>query len=109
MVAGSSVGRGIHGVESQPLVYFLALTPQENPCAPCAQVVVGSSLDSVFMVMEYADHDLKAVMEGRMTQPFSVAEVGECRSTARWCPVGLRRSASSDPACPPARPPLRSL
>lgn len=40
------------------------------------QVVVGSSLDSVFMVMEYADHDLKAVMENRMTQPFSVAEVG---------------------------------
>ncbi len=39
------------------------------------QVVVGSSLDSVFMVMEYADHDLKAVMENRMTQPFSVAEV----------------------------------
>lgn len=39
------------------------------------QVVVGSSLDSVFMVMEYADHDLKAVMENRMTQPFKTAEV----------------------------------
>lgn len=41
----------------------------------CTQVVVGSSLDSVFMVMEYGDHDLRGVMEGRMTQPFSTAEV----------------------------------
>jgi cell division cycle 2-like protein len=40
-----------------------------------SEVVVGPSLDSVFMVMEYADHDLKAVMEERMTQPFSIAEV----------------------------------
>ncbi|PSC74284.1 cyclin-dependent kinase G-2-like isoform X1 [Micractinium conductrix] len=40
-----------------------------------SEVVVGPSLDAVFMVMEYADHDLKAVMEERMTQPFSVAEV----------------------------------
>ena len=40
-----------------------------------SEVVVGSSLDSVFMVMEYADHDLKSVMERRLTQPFSTAEV----------------------------------
>eukprot|EP00890_Picochlorum_soloecismus_P004238 jgi/Picsp_1/4815/NSC_02183-R1_cyclin-dependent kinase g-2-like len=31
--------------------------------------------DMVFMVMEYADHDLKAVMDKRMKQPFSIAEV----------------------------------
>ncbi|KAL4427156.1 hypothetical protein ABPG77_001160 [Micractinium sp. CCAP 211/92] len=40
-----------------------------------SEVVVGTSLDAVFMVMEYCDHDLKAVMEERMTQPFSIAEV----------------------------------
>lgn len=40
-----------------------------------SEVVVGSSMDSVFMVMEYADHDLKGVMERRMNQPFSTAEV----------------------------------
>lgn len=39
-----------------------------------SEVVVGASLDSVFMVMEYADHDLRGVMEGRMAQPFSTAE-----------------------------------
>ncbi len=38
------------------------------------EVVVGPALDSVFMVMEYADHDLKSVMERRMSAPFSVAE-----------------------------------
>ncbi len=45
----------------------------QHICDP--QVCVGSSLDAVFMVMEYADHDLKAVMDARMKQPFSVAEV----------------------------------
>lgn len=40
-----------------------------------SEVVVGSTLDAVFMVMEYADHDLKSVMDRRMTQPFSIAEV----------------------------------
>jgi len=40
-----------------------------------SEVVVGSSMDAVFMVMEYADHDLKGVMERRMSQPFSTAEV----------------------------------
>ncbi|KAK6116583.1 hypothetical protein DH2020_049689 [Rehmannia glutinosa] len=38
------------------------------------EVVVGSSLDSIFMVMEYMEHDLKALME-TMKQPFSQSEV----------------------------------
>ncbi|KAL0801177.1 hypothetical protein Bca101_056353 [Brassica carinata] len=38
------------------------------------EVVVGSSLDSIFMVMEYMDHDLKALME-TMKQRFSQSEV----------------------------------
>lgn len=40
-----------------------------------SEVVVGASLDAVFMVMEYGDHDLKGVMERRMAAPFSTAEV----------------------------------
>lgn len=38
------------------------------------EVVVGSSLDSIFMVMEYMEHDLKALME-TMKQPFTQSEV----------------------------------
>ncbi|XP_065874297.1 cyclin-dependent kinase G-2 [Euphorbia lathyris] len=38
------------------------------------EVVVGSNLDSIFMVMEYMEHDLKALMES-MKQPFSQSEV----------------------------------
>lgn len=38
------------------------------------EVVVGDKHSSVFMVMEYMEHDLKALMDS-MTQPFSAAEV----------------------------------
>ncbi|GKV43466.1 hypothetical protein SLEP1_g50756 [Rubroshorea leprosula] len=38
------------------------------------EVVVGSSLDNIFMVMEYMEHDLKGLMES-MKQPFSQSEV----------------------------------
>lgn len=37
------------------------------------QVVVGRNLDSIFMVMEYVEHDLKGLAEG-MRQPFTTAE-----------------------------------
>ena len=40
----------------------------------CAQVVVGRQLDSIFMVMEYMEHDLKGLSEN-MRQPFTTAEV----------------------------------
>ncbi|GLU06176.1 hypothetical protein SLE2022_232290 [Rubroshorea leprosula] len=38
------------------------------------EVVVGGSLDSIFMVMEYMEHDLKGLMES-MKQAFSQSEV----------------------------------
>ncbi|GJP49655.1 hypothetical protein CLOM_g8838 [Closterium sp. NIES-68] len=38
------------------------------------EVVVGSSVDSIFMVMEYMDHDVKSLMES-MKQAFSPSEV----------------------------------
>eukprot|EP00898_Chlorokybus_atmophyticus_P008064 jgi/Chlat1/8259/Chrsp78S07698 len=38
------------------------------------EVVVGKNLDSIFMVMEFMEHDLKALME-QMKHPFSQSEV----------------------------------
>ncbi|CAI0627245.1 unnamed protein product [Linum tenue] len=38
------------------------------------EVVVGGNLDSIYMVMEYMEHDLKGLMES-MKQPFSQSEV----------------------------------
>jgi cell division cycle 2-like len=37
------------------------------------EVVVGSTMDSIFMVMEYMDHDVKRVMDTRK-QPYSQSE-----------------------------------
>jgi len=37
-------------------------------------VVVGSSVDSIFIVMEYVEHDLKGLLED-ITRPFTVSEV----------------------------------
>ena len=39
-----------------------------------SEVVVGRGLDSVFMVMEFMEHDLKQLLE-QMKAPFSIAEV----------------------------------
>lgn len=38
------------------------------------EIVVGSDMDKIFIVMEYVEHDLKALME-IMTQPFAQGEV----------------------------------
>ncbi|VFQ69912.1 unnamed protein product [Cuscuta campestris] len=38
------------------------------------EVVVGDKIDNIYMVMEYMEHDLKALME-TMKQPFSQSEV----------------------------------
>lgn len=38
------------------------------------EMVVGSSIDKIYMVMEYLENDLKACME-MSSQPFSIAEV----------------------------------
>lgn len=39
------------------------------------EMVVGSTPDKIFMVMDYAEHDLKAVMEREMAVPFLQGEV----------------------------------
>jgi cell division cycle 2-like protein len=47
----------------------------QHPCiVNVKEVVVGSNLDSIFMVMEYMEHDLKCFME-TMKQRFSLSEV----------------------------------
>ncbi|XP_065061335.1 cyclin-dependent kinase 11A-like [Rhopilema esculentum] len=38
------------------------------------EIVVGSNMDKIYIVMDYVEHDLKALME-TMTQPFLVGEV----------------------------------
>jgi cell division cycle 2-like len=37
------------------------------------EVVVGSTLDKIYMVMEYAEHDLRSILE-RMRHPYSQSE-----------------------------------
>ncbi|KAF1334863.1 Cmgc/cdk protein kinase, partial [Globisporangium splendens] len=39
------------------------------------EMVVGSTPDKIFMVMDYAENDLKNVMENKMKQPFLQSEV----------------------------------
>ncbi|KAL2547320.1 Protein kinase superfamily protein [Forsythia ovata] len=52
----------------------ILLSFQHPSAVDVKEVVVGSNLDSIFMVMEYMDHDLKGLME-TMKQPFSQSEV----------------------------------
>ncbi|KAJ3675441.1 hypothetical protein LUZ60_004483 [Juncus effusus] len=52
----------------------ILLSFHQNSIVDVKEVVVGSSLDSIFMVMEYMEHDLKGVME-TMKQPYSQSEV----------------------------------
>jgi hypothetical protein len=35
------------------------------------EIVVGSSMDRIFIVMEYVEHDLKALMHGHHDTAFS--------------------------------------
>lgn len=52
----------------------ILLSLQHPNVVNVSEVVVGESLDSIFMVMEYMEHDLKAMSE-EMQQPFSTSEV----------------------------------
>jgi cell division cycle 2-like protein len=54
-------------------IYTLMTYPHANVVL-VKEMVVGSTLNNIYMVMEFIDHDLKALMD-TMKQPFSVAEV----------------------------------
>ena len=43
-------------------------------CVRPQEIVVGSNMDKIFIVMEYVEHDLKNLMES-MAQPFRPGEV----------------------------------
>lgn len=51
------------------------LALQHPNIVPVREMVVGSTPDKIFMVMEYSENDLKTVMEAKMKQPFLQAEV----------------------------------
>lgn len=46
-------------------------------CVLLQEIVVGSNMDKIYIVMDYVEHDLKALME-TMKQPFLVGEWSDC-------------------------------
>ena len=41
------------------------------------EIVVGSNMDKIYIVMDYVEHDLKSLMEN-MKEPFLIGEVKNC-------------------------------
>ncbi len=39
------------------------------------EIVVGSNMDKIYMVMDYVEHDLKSLMQYSMKKPFLMSEV----------------------------------
>jgi len=39
------------------------------------EIVVGSNMDKIYMVMDYVEHDLKSLMQNSMKKPFQMSEV----------------------------------
>jgi cell division cycle 2-like len=39
------------------------------------EIVVGSNMDKIYMVMDYVEHDLKSLMQHSMKKPFLISEV----------------------------------
>ena len=67
----------------------------ENKCLRFKEIVVGSNMDKIYIVMDYVEHDLKALME-TMTQPFLVGKtvrvnLQNCNSTFLTPPALLKR------------------
>ncbi|KAG1653220.1 Cyclin-dependent kinase 11B [Nymphon striatum] len=50
------------------------LKAQHVNIVTCREIVVGSNMDKIYIVMDYVEHDLKSLMEG-MKQPFLIGEV----------------------------------
>ena len=50
----------------------------------CVQVVVGRSLKSIFLVMQYCEQDLASLLDN-MTQPFTEAQVKCIMMQVRGC------------------------
>jgi cell division cycle 2-like protein len=39
------------------------------------EIVVGSNMDKIYLVMDFVEHDLKSLMQYSMKKPFSIGEV----------------------------------
>ena len=39
------------------------------------EIVVGSNMDKIYLVMDYVEHDLKSLMQHSMKKPFTINEV----------------------------------
>ena len=56
--------------------YIVICSYEAKMFSLCQEIVVGSNMDKIYIVMDYVEHDLKVLME-HMTQSF---RIGECRS-----------------------------
>ncbi|RXG60493.1 Cyclin-dependent kinase 11B [Armadillidium vulgare] len=55
------------------------LKGQHNNIVTCREIVVGSNMDKIYIVMDYVEHDLKGLMETmrKKKQSFTIGEVGD--------------------------------
>ncbi|RXG53867.1 Cyclin-dependent kinase 11B [Armadillidium vulgare] len=55
------------------------LKAQHDNIITCREIVVGSSIDKIYIVMDYVEHDLKSLMETmrKKKQSFTIGEVGD--------------------------------
>lgn len=43
-------------------------------CRALQEIVVGSNMDKIYLVMDYVEHDMKALMES-MKKPFLIGQL----------------------------------
>ena len=57
------------------LVFMFVFSPENKCLNVCIlqEIVVGSNMDKIYIVMDYVEHDLKSLME-TMKQPFLVGK-----------------------------------
>lgn len=51
------------------------LKAQHQNVVTVREIVVGSNMDKIYMVMDYVEHDLKSLMQYSMKKPFQTSEV----------------------------------
>lgn len=51
------------------------LKAQHENVVTVREIVVGSNMDKIYIVMDYVEHDLKSLMQYSMKKPFAISEV----------------------------------
>ena len=59
---------------THPTLLHPLLQGQHENVVHVREIVVGSNMDKIYIVMDYVEHDLKSLMEN-MTEPFLTGEV----------------------------------